>query len=210
MLMRVHRATGQMGQLIDDLLKLSRIDRSPPVLSDVNLSEIARNIGETLRERAPDRHVRMTIHPDIHARCDGRLTAIILTNLLENAWKFTARTPAPEVEFGQIQIGGNRTYLVRDNGAGFEMAYSDKLFQPFQRLHCVDEFPGTGIGLATVARVIRAHGGKVWAEAEPDKGATFYFQLGDAPALIGAIRPANKDRESAEAEDRIVKLARTG
>ena len=193
MLMRVHRATGQMSQLIDDLLKISRIDATPPVCTDVNLSEMVRGIAETLRERTPEREVRLTIEPDIHAGCDGRLVAIILTNLFENAWKFTANTPGAAIEFGQEQDGGRHTYFVRDNGAGFEMAYSDKLFQPFQRLHSTDEFPGTGIGLATVARIIRAHGGKIWAQSEPGKGAKFSFQFGNASSRDADRRTAVTD-----------------
>jgi signal transduction histidine kinase len=197
MLMRVHRATGQMSQLIDDLLKLSRIDSNPPVCTDVNLSEIVAGIGETLRERAPERQLLMTIQPDIHAQCDGRLVAIILTNLLENAWKFTSRTPAAAIEFGQELDGARRTYFVRDNGAGFEMAYGDKLFQPFQRLHSAEEFPGTGIGLATVARIVRAHGGKIWATSELGKGAKFSFQLGNASSCATPATEADSDREMA-------------
>lgn len=193
MLRRVHRATGQMSQLIDDLLKISRLDGTPPVRADVNLSAIVTEIAETLRERAPEREVQITIHPDIHAQCDGRLVAIVLTNLLENAWKFTARTAAAVIEFGQEEDGDRRTYFVRDNGAGFKMAYSDKLFQPFQRLHTAEEFPGTGIGLATVARIIRAHGGKVWATSEPGKGATFCFELGNASSSAVPGSPADED-----------------
>jgi signal transduction histidine kinase len=195
MLKRVTRATGHMSQLIDDLLKISRIDRSPPVLADVNLSETAAEICDTLRESSPDRDVRMTIEPGIHARCDGRLLAIVLTNLLENAWKFTARTPQAEITFGQEDDGTQSTYFLRDNGAGFDMAYGEKLFLPFQRLHSVEEFPGTGIGLATVARIIRAHGGKIWATSEPGKGAMFCFQLGlasNAPAP-NASAPGDND-----------------
>jgi len=197
MLSRVHRATGQMSQLIDDLLKISRIDSTPPICTDVNLSRLVADIGETLRERAPEREVLMTIQPDIHAQCDGRLMSIILTNLLENAWKFTARTPAAEIEFGQEDDGDRSTYFVRDNGAGFEMAYCDKLFQPFQRLHTAEQFPGTGIGLATVARIIRAHGGRVWAESAPDKGAKFCFQLGNAANRAAPGRRADEDRRQA-------------
>lgn len=209
MLTRVHRATGQMSQLIDDLLKISRIDCTPPVCTDVNLSALVAGIGETLRERAPERQVLMTIQPDIHAQCDGRLMAIILTNLLENAWKFTARTPAAAIEFGQDLDGGRCTYFVRDNGAGFKMAYSDKLFQPFQRLHSAEQFPGTGIGLATVARIIRAHGGRVWAESEPDKGAKFCFQLGNAARRAAPGRPADEDRRSAAGgAGRVVQMVR--
>ena len=197
MLKRVHRATGQMGQLIDDLLRLSRIDCAPPVFADVNLSEIVAEIGETLRERAPERRVLITIQPDIHAQCDGRLVAIILTNLLENAWKFTAHTTDAAIEFGLEEDGARRTYFVRDNGAGFDMAYSDKLFQPFQRLHSNEQFPGTGIGLATVGRVIRAHGGKIWAASEPGKGAKFCFQLGNASSRTAASAPADENPRQA-------------
>ena len=197
MLMRVHRATGHMTQLVDDLLKLSRIDSKPPVCTDVNLSEIVAGIGETLRERAPERQLQMTIQPDVYAQCDGRLVEIVLTNLLENAWKFTARTPAAEIEFGQEDDGGRPTYFVRDNGAGFEMAYCDKLFQPFQRLHTAEQFPGTGIGLATVARIVRAHGGKIWAASERDKGAKFSFQLGHAASRATPGGPPDEDRRPA-------------
>ena len=208
MLMRVHRATGQMSQLIDDLLTLSRIDSKPAVCTDVNLSEIVAGIGETLRERAPERQVLMTIQADIHAQCDGRLVAIILTNLLENAWKFTSRTPAAAIEFGQEQDGARRTFFVRDNGAGFEMAYIDKLFQPFQRLHTAEQFPGTGIGLATVARIVRAHGGKIWATSEPGKGAKFSFQLGHAASRATPGGLADENRRPATDASRIVQMVR--
>jgi signal transduction histidine kinase len=206
MLMRVHRATGQMSLLIDDLLKMARIDKTPPVCTDVSLSALVAGVCETLRESAPDRQVRLTIEPGIHAQCDGRLMTIILTNLLENAWKFTSRTADAAIEFGQERAGANRNYFIRDNGAGFDMAYRDKLFQPLQRLHSAEQFPGSGIGLATVARIIRAHGGKVWAKSEPNKGATFYFQLGQAPDRAA---PADEDRRSvATGGGRIVQMVR--
>lgn len=206
MLARVCRATGAMGQLIDDLLKLSRLDCSPPDYTNVNLSQIAAEIGETLRERDPERQVQLRIEPDIHAQCDGRLVAIILTNLLENAWKFTARTADAAIEFGQEYEGAKTTYFVRDNGAGFQMAYSDKLFQPFQRLHSNEQFPGTGIGLATVARIVRAHQGQIWATSELDKGAKFSFQLGVAAVPAGS---ADEDRRPDQEEAlRPVKMVR--
>ncbi len=210
MLTRVHRATGQMSQLIDDLLKISRLDCSPPVCADVDLSNIAATIGETLSERDPDRDVRMKIQPYIKARCDGRLVAIILTNLLENAWKFTARTPGAEIVFGLDEDGGKRTYFVRDNGAGFEMAYSEKLFQPFQRLHSADQFPGTGIGLATVARIVRVHGGKIWAESKPGEGATFFFQLGNPARRDKLAQPDESRASGASDASGVVKLVRAG
>lgn len=209
MLHRVTRGTASMGRLIDDLLKISRIDRSPPVLTDVNLSEIAAGVWEALRESAPDRDVRMTIEPEVRAQCDGRLVAIVLTNLLENAWKFTARTPQAEIIFGQQQDIGRTTYFVRDNGAGFEMAYSEKLFQPFQRLHSAEEFPGTGIGLATVARIVRAHGGKIWATSEPGKGAKFCFQLG-VVASRAAPDASAREEPAAPPGNPIATLARAG
>jgi len=130
-----------------------------------------------LRERAPERAVETVIAPDLTARGDARLMRVALENMLANAWKFTnGRTPA-RIEFGRTADTSDAAYYVRDNGAGFDMAYADKLFGAFQRLHDAGKFPGTGIGLATVQRVIRKHGGRIWAEAETDKGATFFFTL---------------------------------
>ncbi|MGB0086127.1 MAG: ATP-binding protein, partial [Rhodomicrobiaceae bacterium] len=120
------------------------------------------------------------IQPYVTAPCDSRLITIALTNLIENAWKFSAGNPEAEIQLGQRIEAGISTVFVRDNGAGFDMVFSAKLFQPFQRLHSAKEFPGTGIGLATVARIIRLHGGKIWAESRPGHGATFFFQLGQA------------------------------
>jgi light-regulated signal transduction histidine kinase (bacteriophytochrome) len=143
----------------------------------MDLSAIAGVVVRDLRERAPERVAEITIASGLAARGDARLMRVALENLLANAWKFTAgRTPA-RIEFGRTDENGDAAYYVRDNGAGFDMAYADKLFGAFQRLHDAAKFPGTGIGLATVQRVIRKHGGRIWAEAAPDKGATFFFTL---------------------------------
>jgi signal transduction histidine kinase len=175
---RIAEATHQMGELIDDVLYLARVTRAEVRDQEVDLSALATAILERLREAEPEREVEVRIRPGVSARGDGQLLRIALENLLENAWKFTRRTEVPRIEFGQASLGGEPTYFVRDNGAGFEMAYVDRLFRPFQRLHLTGEFPGTGIGLATVQRVIHRHGGRIWAEAVPGQGATFHFMLG--------------------------------
>ena len=191
MLRRAHRATQQMNQLVDDLLALSKLNQTPIDVSDVNLSKIASEICATLQDGDPERDVTVKIEPRITLRCNSRLMTIALTNLIENAWKFSAGNPKAEIQFGQHIDAGSPVVFVRDNGAGFDMAFREKLFQPFQRLHSAKEFAGTGIGLATVARIIRLHGGKIWAESRPREGATFFFQLGLA---AGACSEAG-DRE---------------
>ena len=180
LLHRVHRATQQMNQLVEDLLKLSKLNQKPIDVSDVNLSKIASEICKGLRDHDPERRIAIKIQPYVTAPCNSRLITIALTNLIENAWKFSAGNPEAEIQLGQRIEAGISTVFVRDNGAGFDMVFSAKLFQPFQRLHSAKEFPGTGIGLATVARIIRLHGGKIWAESRPRHGATFFFQLGQA------------------------------
>ena len=180
LLRRVHRATQQMNQLVEDLLKLSKLNQKPIDVSDVNLSKIASEICKGLQDHDPERRIAIKIQPYVTAPCDPRLITIALTNLIENAWKFSAGNPQAEIQLGQRIEAGISTVFVRDNGAGFDMVFSAKLFQPFQRLHSAKEFPGTGIGLATVARIIRLHGGKIWAESRPGHGATFFFQLGQA------------------------------
>jgi light-regulated signal transduction histidine kinase (bacteriophytochrome) len=174
---RVRKATIRMGQLIDDLLKLSRVTRSEMNREQVNLSAIAKDISARLKQNYPDRNAQFIIADGLTAYGDERLLAVVLENLFANAWKFSEKSAPSVIEFGVTQKDGARTYFVRDNGAGFDMAYSGKLFSPFQRLHKIEEFPGTGIGLATVKRVINRHGGKVWIEAEVGKGATVYFML---------------------------------
>lgn len=176
-LKRVRDATQHMGQIIDDLLKLSRMTRSEMTAEEVNLSENVRAITVKLRESEPQRQVEFIIEENLVALGDERLLRVALENLLGNAWKFTGKQHNAVIEFGMTTCGGRSAYFVRDNGAGFDMAYADKLFNPFQRLHSDHQFPGTGIGLATVKRIVNRHAGRVWAEGEPEQGATFYFTL---------------------------------
>lgn len=175
---RMCRAAKRMAQLIDDLLDLSRIERAEIKPAAVDLSVLAGEIVEELRQGAPQRSVRIVIAPGLTARGDQQLLRIALQNLIENAWKYSGKADNACIEFGCTQADGERIFHVRDNGVGFDMQYAGKLFAPFQRLHHVQEFEGTGVGLATVARVVRRHYGRVWAEASPGKGATFYFTLG--------------------------------
>ena len=174
----IKESSDQMGQIIDALLKLSRVTRSDMNYERVNLSEIAAKTIEELEKTDPSRKVKVKIAPDIQVYGDYHLLRLVMENLLGNAWKFTGRTGQPLIEVGTINNNGKLTYFVRDNGAGFDMTYVDKLFAPFQRLHKANEFPGTGIGLATVQRIIHRHGGQVRAEGKLGEGATFYFTLG--------------------------------
>ncbi|WP_081662720.1 PAS domain-containing protein [Thermithiobacillus tepidarius DSM 3134] len=174
---RVLCASERMGQLIDDLLNLSRITRSEMHREWVNLSTLAQQIAETLQAGQPERSVAFVIAPNVVARGDARLLQIVLENLLGNAWKFTGKHARARIEFGTVQLDGKRSYFVRDDGAGFDMSYADKLFGAFQRLHGASEFEGTGIGLVTIQRIIARHGGRIWAEGAVEQGATFYFTL---------------------------------
>lgn len=177
-LQRVRAASQRMAQLIDDLLALSRLTRSEMRPETINLSALVEAIAAELQGTEPERQVEFVIVPDVAARADAQLLRAALENLLGNAWKFTAKHPQACIEFGALsQSDAPPTYFVRDDGAGFDMAYADKLFGAFQRLHTPAEFSGTGIGLATVQRIIHRHGGQVWAEGEVEKGATFYFTL---------------------------------
>ena len=176
-LMRVRNAAQRMGMLIDDLLKLARVTRTEINRDDVDMGALARDIALTLRENTPLRAAEIRIADGLNAHADARLLRIALENLLGNAWKFTAQQDPARIEFGETWQDGERAYFVRDNGVGFDMAYAGRLFGAFQRLHQDGQFPGTGIGLATVQRIIRRHGGRVWAEAEAGKGATFYFTI---------------------------------
>lgn len=187
-LARIRRASQRMADLIDDLTKLSRVSRAELHIEDVDLSAMAVRIVDDLALAEPDRAVDVSIRPDMHVQADPRLLAVALENLIGNAWKFTGRTKGARIEIGKVQAGQsgsipdtvptNATVLfVKDNGAGFDMNYVDRLFTPFQRLHAVEDFSGTGIGLATVQRIVRRHGGDAWATAEPGKGATFFFYL---------------------------------
>lgn len=172
---RIRNATQRMGDLIDALLSLSRVMRSELHLESVNLSTMARSISAELQQHNPDRQVDFIIQDNLVVQGDSRLLRVMLQNLFENAWKFTADRLRAAIEFGSLSQEGNKIYFVRDNGAGFDMAYANKLFGAFQRLHRIDEFPGTGIGLATVQRILHRHGGRVWAEGTVGQGATFYF-----------------------------------
>ncbi|MFE1744030.1 PAS domain S-box protein [Coleofasciculus sp. H7-2] len=175
---RIRASSQRMGELIDDLLELSRVTRTEMRSTKVDLSAIASQIATELRQTQPERHVELAIAPGIVAQGDARLLRIILENLLHNAWKFTSNHVYAHIEFGIIlQADSQPAYFVRDNGAGFDMAYTNKLFGAFQRLHSMTEFPGTGIGLATVQRIVHRHGGRVWAEGAVEQGATFYFTL---------------------------------
>jgi PAS domain S-box-containing protein len=175
---RIQVASMRMAQLIDNLLDLSRLTRKEMRRERVDLSAQARAIAEDLRRKDPDRHVDLAIQPGLAVPGDSELLRSVLQNLLGNAWKFTGKRPAARIEFGAVDKGNERIYFVRDNGAGFDMAYADKLFGAFQRLHGPEEFEGTGIGLATVQRIIQRHGGRVWAEGRVGQGAVFYFSFG--------------------------------
>ncbi|UCG83110.1 MAG: PAS domain S-box protein, partial [Dehalococcoidia bacterium] len=176
-LQRVRAASQRMGELIDDLLNLSRVTRGEMCHEDVDLSAMAQAICSDLQCRQPKRKVKFVIKPELADRGDMRLLRAAFENLLGNAWKFTGKKKSARIEFGQIENDGQHVYFVRDNGVGFDMNYADKLFGAFQRLHSPSEFEGTGIGLATVQRIIHRHGGNIWAESELDKGTTFYFTL---------------------------------
>jgi len=176
-LRRVRAACQRMSQLIDDLLNLSRVTRAEMRYEKVNLSALAKAVVVELQETQPERRVEFVIEEDITAHGDSHLLRVVLENLLNNAWKFTSKHPRARIEFGATQREGKSVYFVRDDGAGFDMAYVGKLFVPFQRLHAETEFSGVGVGLATVQRIIHRHGGSVWAEGEVEKGATFYFTL---------------------------------
>jgi len=174
---RVRNETQRMGELIDDLLALSRVGRVEMQFEPVDLTALAQEIAARLQENEPGRQVEFAIQAGLATRGDAHLLGVALTNLLGNAWKFTGPRDLARIEFGQDEIGGRPAYFVRDNGVGFDMAYASKLFGAFQRLHSAAEFPGTGIGLATIQRVVQRHGGRVWATAQVGKGATFYFTL---------------------------------
>jgi signal transduction histidine kinase/PAS domain-containing protein len=186
---RIRAGVAQMGELIDALLSLARVSRSPLRMDSVNLSALADRLVDGYRERDPGRHVDVDIEPQLWAQGDARLLQQVLDNLLGNAWKFSSREPQARISFARVPDAGDgmpAVYVVRDNGAGFDMAYAEKLFGAFQRLHTVTEFEGTGVGLATVQRIVMRHGGRVWGESVPDKGAAFYFSLGGAPAPADA------------------------
>jgi signal transduction histidine kinase len=174
---RIRSGTLRMGQLIEDLLNLSRVSRGALSREPVDLADIARQVVAELQQRDPDRSIEVSIWDGVPVRADPRLLRAALENLIGNAWKFTARTARPRIEVGVLREGAREVYFVRDNGAGFSMDYANKLFTPFQRLHSGNEFAGTGIGLATVQRIVYRHGGRIWGDAKVGAGATFWFTL---------------------------------
>ena len=167
----------RMGTLIDSLLLFSRLTRAEFNKTPVNLTTLATDVVKKLQESQPERDVMIEIQAGLIAHADRKLIRIVLDGLLSNAWKFTSKTLQARIEFGSQEMDNEKVFFVRDNGAGFDMSYRNKLFGPFQRLHHIDEFPGEGAGLAIVQRIIHKHGGRIWAEGEVDKGATFYFTL---------------------------------
>jgi light-regulated signal transduction histidine kinase (bacteriophytochrome) len=175
---RVLAATKRMGELIDDLLELSRVSRLELKREAVDVAKVAREVVAELGARDPDRRVEVAIADELFATGDARLVRIVLENLIGNAWKFTRRVAAPRITVGADARGGKlKAFYVRDNGAGFDMKYVERLCNPFQRLHDAGDFPGTGVGLATVRRIVERHGGRVTAEGAVGNGATFWFTL---------------------------------
>ncbi len=179
-LQRVRAASQRMAQLIEDLLGFSRLTRGAMARQPVDLTAIAREVAATIQQTQPERKVDWAIQEGLTAEGDPRLLRVVFDNLLGNAWKFTGHHPTARIEVSSAERDGKTVFCVRDDGAGFDQAFAEKLFTPFQRLHAVTEFPGTGIGLATVQRVVHRHGGRIWAEAAPELGATFCFTLGQA------------------------------
>ena len=180
-LRRVRAGALRMGRLIDELLELSQLTRTEMRHETVDLSALAKAIAAELEHDQPQREVEFVISDGLTVNGDARLLRVALWNLLDNAWKFTEKEPRARIEFGAGRHGGEPLYYVDDNGVGFDMAYADKLFGVFERLHGAEEFEGTGIGLATVQRVVERHGGSVWAEGAVGKGATFFFTLEPEP-----------------------------
>lgn len=176
---RIRSGADSMSNLIDDLLRLSRISQTDIVYADVNLSAIVAEFAEELTRSNPDRKVSFEIQPDLIVRGDNNLLRQLLENLIRNAWKYSKEKPEAVIEFGMMEIEGEKSFYVHDNGAGFDMKYANKLFMPFQRLHSSKEYSGTGIGLSIVKRIVDGHDGKVWAEAKEGAGATFYFTIGN-------------------------------
>lgn len=178
---RVLGAAARMNSMIDALLALSQLSTQPLARQPVNLSQLAQYIAEDLRRESPERQVRIQIEPELQVLGDPTLLRVVLENLLGNAWKYTTKRREPQISFGRDLQKTGVVFCVRDNGAGFDMRFADRLFGVFQRLHSATDFQGTGVGLASVRRIVRRHGGDIWAEAEIDKGASFYFTLGTEP-----------------------------
>jgi light-regulated signal transduction histidine kinase (bacteriophytochrome) len=180
---RVRKNAQHMGLLIDDMLSLSKVTRGELNRTMCDLSEIAHTSIKKLQESEPQRKITVNISPEILGWVDKSLFENLMDNLLGNAWKYTSKTKDPRIEFSSTIQGNDTVYFVRDNGVGFDMQYANKLFSAFHRLHGIEEFAGTGIGLATVSRILQRHGGRIWPEAEVGKGATFYFTLGNGHHL---------------------------
>ena len=174
---KIIRSANRMGDLIDSLLKLSRILRSEMKIEKVDLSNIAKEVYEDLKSAYPDRNVSCIIQPNLFVMADISLIKTVIANLIQNAWKFTEYTEGAKIEFNSITSNGGKVFFVKDNGVGYNMEYADKLFIPFSRLHSDTEFDGLGIGLASAKRIIDKHGGKIWAESKINEGATFFFTL---------------------------------
>jgi signal transduction histidine kinase len=177
---RIRAATQRMGSLIDDLLNLSRLSRTAMQWQRLDMSALVRSIVSNLDKDQPDREIEVRIPDGLTTKADPGLLRVALENLLSNAWKFTSKQASAHIEVGQAEVNGVLAFFVRDDGAGFDAAYADRLFGAFQRLHGMDEFAGTGIGLATVQRIIHRHGGRIWADSAVGRGATFYFTLSTA------------------------------
>lgn len=183
---KIIAATNRMGQLIEDLLNLSRVSRGELVRQMLNFSDLALEVARDVRHVFPDHRVELAVWEDVTTEADPKLLRIVLENLLANAWKFTGKQLLPSVEVGAMRDAEREIFFVKDNGVGFEMKYANKLFAPFQRLHAAHEFPGTGIGLATVKRIINRHGGRIWCDSTPGVSTTFYFTLRHEPLPEGA------------------------
>ncbi len=175
---RILGAASRMNSMIDALLALSQLSTQPLARQPVNLSQLAGFVADDLQRESPQRRVQLTIEPGLQVQGDPTLLRVLLENLLGNAWKYTARTGEPQIRFGRERTPRGEVFVVSDNGAGFDMRFADRLFGVFQRLHSASDFKGTGVGLASVRRIVRRHGGDIWAEAEVERGASFYFTLG--------------------------------
>lgn len=183
-LKRVASESKRMDRLLDDLLRLFRFSNQDLQVADVDLSAMSLRLADVFSARHPERKVRVEVHENMHVQADGQLLEVVLENLLGNAWKFTGTRDFPSVTIGVDDSADTPIYFVRDNGVGFDMRHVGKLFAPFQRLHSNDEFAGTGVGLATARRIVRRHGGDMWASAEPGRGATFLFTLAPGPSIV--------------------------
>jgi signal transduction histidine kinase len=176
-LTRIEAGTREMSDMINSFLRLSRATQGEMNIEHYNISILAEKILARLLDQEPERTVNITIQTDVYAEVDKKFFEVLLTNLFENAWKYSLKNRVTDIQFGMLPETDQRVYYIRDNGVGFDMAYADRLFSPFSRLHNIEEFEGAGIGLATVQRIIARHGGRIWAESAPGQGATFYFTL---------------------------------